>query len=335
MQKDFHFYCVGILCKAAGFKNKDALTIAYASQYVDDSTESEPINLGPHIFDPVRTAHIGLQAYEWSVQKRVFIPFHFIPAKPIHSENGSYLTQPNSEFAQAVLNEAINEKDKKFRLYRIGVALHTFADSWAHQGFSGRGNKENDVESIHLFGRNKWKRLLWENIFLDFLPQIGHAEAGYFPDQSYQCWKYKNGTTNEFVERYNSEVFLNAAKTIYMKLQEVDKPESDAAISWDDISDDIANLLKHKQKDINKRCKKWQKQFKTIFAPYKFEYDRLTWRDQALESKGDAKIEWDDFDPTKFRNIEFKMKPGFYESSWVYFHKAAQRQRHYVLENLL
>lgn len=246
MQKDFHFYCVGVLCKAAGFKNQDALTIAYASQYVDDSTESEPINLGSHIFDPVRTAHIGLQAYDWSVQKRVFIPFHFIPAKPISPENSSYLTKQNSEFAQAILNEAINENDNKFRLYRIGVALHVFADSWAHQEFSGRRNKENDVESIHLRSGNKWKRLLWENLFLDFLPQIGHAEAGYFPDQSYQYWKYKNGTTNEFVERNNSEVFLDAAKTIYMKLLEVDKQESDAALSWNDIDDDITNLLKKK-----------------------------------------------------------------------------------------
>lgn len=335
MQKDFHFYCVGVLAKAAGFKNNDALTIAYASQYVDDATESEPINLGPHIFDPVRTSHIGLQAYEWSVQKRVYIPFHFIPAKPIRSENGSYLTKPNSNFAQQVLNEAIRETDPKFRLFRIGVALHTFADSWAHQGFSGRRNKENDVEGIHLFGRKKWKHLLLENIFLDFLPQIGHAEAGYFPDQSYQNWKYKNGNGNEFIERDNSDIFLDAAKTIYTKLLDVEKQESDPVLSWDDISGEIVKLLNYKQKDINKRCKKWRKQFKKMFAPYKFDYNRLNWREEALEPKAKANVDWDDFDPTKFRTIEFKMKPGFYESSWTCFHKAALRQRHYVLENLL
>jgi hypothetical protein len=40
MEKDFHYYCIGVLAKAAGFDKGDALTIAYASQYVDDATES-------------------------------------------------------------------------------------------------------------------------------------------------------------------------------------------------------------------------------------------------------------------------------------------------------
>ena len=59
MKKDFHYYCIGVLAKATGFKEDDALTIAYASQYVDDATESEPIRVGEMLFDPVRTAHFG------------------------------------------------------------------------------------------------------------------------------------------------------------------------------------------------------------------------------------------------------------------------------------
>ena len=46
MDKDIHYYCVCVLAKAAGFSEADALTIGYASQYVDDSTESEPIQVG-------------------------------------------------------------------------------------------------------------------------------------------------------------------------------------------------------------------------------------------------------------------------------------------------
>ena len=75
MQEDFHYYCVGVLARAAGFSSKDALTIAYASQYVDDSTESEPLNLKAENdlkFDPVRTAHYFVEAYNWSVQKRIY-----------------------------------------------------------------------------------------------------------------------------------------------------------------------------------------------------------------------------------------------------------------------
>jgi hypothetical protein len=78
MEKDFHYYCIGTLARASGFAPEDALTIAYASQYVDDSTESEPMRIGEMIFDPVRTSYEGLRSYDWSVQKRVLIPFHFI-----------------------------------------------------------------------------------------------------------------------------------------------------------------------------------------------------------------------------------------------------------------
>ena len=138
MQQDFHFYCIGVIAKAAGFSKKEALTIAYSSQYTDDSTESEPIRVGEMLFDPVRTAHKGIKAFEWSVQKRVFLAFHFIPAKPIETPQDTFCTMSNSEFAQMILHRACKERSKRLRPYRIGIALHTFADCWAHQYFSGR-----------------------------------------------------------------------------------------------------------------------------------------------------------------------------------------------------
>ncbi len=63
MEVDFHYYCLAVLARTVGFTKKEALTIAYASQYVDDSTESEPIMVGDILFDSVRTAHYGLDAF--------------------------------------------------------------------------------------------------------------------------------------------------------------------------------------------------------------------------------------------------------------------------------
>ncbi len=214
MQKDFHFYCIGVLACAAGFSKEEALTIAYSSQYTDDSTESAPIRVGDMIFDPVRTAHKGIKAFEWSVQKRVFLAFHFIPAKPIETPRDTFCTRSNSEFAQMILHRACKERSKRLRPYRIGIALHTFADSWAHQYFSGREHKENNVEGIYIKEGNKWKHLFLENIYLDLLPHIGHGEAGYFPDQSYTHWKYTKKISNEVIERDNTHEFLDAAKKI-------------------------------------------------------------------------------------------------------------------------
>ena len=71
MQKDFHYHCIAVLARAAGFRQADALTIAYASQYVDDSTESEPIRVGELMFDPVRTAHTATSGLLLSIMVRL------------------------------------------------------------------------------------------------------------------------------------------------------------------------------------------------------------------------------------------------------------------------
>jgi hypothetical protein len=146
MQIDFHYYCIGILAHAAGFPDKDAMIIAYASQYVDDATESKPITFtqqeGEIILkiDPVCSAYFGQKANDSSIHKRVYIPFHFIPPEPfdyIHPR--SYLDQydfvssPGFPFATILLRKATQDENPKRRLCRIGIALHTYADTWSHR----------------------------------------------------------------------------------------------------------------------------------------------------------------------------------------------------------
>ena len=336
MFRDFHYYCVGVLAKAAGFQEDDALTIAYASQYVDDSTESEPIKVGDMIFDPVRTAQYGLDSYGWSTQKRIFIPFHFLPPRPLKTAQDSFITEPNSVFAHMIWNETQKEDDSLYRLCRMGVALHTFADTWSHQGFSGRHNSENDVENIQIHYGGKWKRLRLENIYLDFLPQIGHAEAGYFPDQSYRVWKYRKKKPKKMIPpRYNMKEFSNAAETIYNLLHAADKPASDHSIPWSEIKDKIGDLFADPEKDLDNRCAMWREAFEDILDTEKFEYNRRKWREDALDPKRKRDVDWDDFEPSDFKRLRFPMKPGFYDTPWVQFHRAALKQRHFVLENLL
>jgi len=335
MQQDFHFYCIGVLAKSAGFSKEDALTIAHSSQYTDDSTESEPIRVGEMLFDPVRTAHKGLRAFEWSVQKRVFLPFHFLPAKPIEEPRDTFCSMSDSEFIHMILDRACHERSKQLRLYRIGIALHAFADSWSHQKFSGREHKENDVEGIYFKEGNKWKHLIWENMYLDFLPHIGHGQAGYFPDQSYLHWKYTRKITDEVVERNNPVDFLAAAKKIYDRLKQCVKENSNRPILWSEIQSDIEKLLADPEKDEEKRFDKWRSKYGNLFHPNKYNYDKNSWRNEALQPDKLKDVQWDEYKPDEFRRLEFKMMPGFYKTPWVRFHRAALKQRHYVLENLL
>lgn len=383
MQTDFHFYCIGVLARAAGFNRADASTIAYASQYVDNSTESEPIRLeiegGDLSFEPVRTAYNplipsqGLESLSWSAQKRVFIPFHFIPSEPFDPAEPrafSYVTEPGSPFAELLLDEAAREENRRRRLCRIGTALHTYADTWAHKDFSGRDNEsENDVENIEVPDGDEdgWKHLLLENIVddlpIDLIPEIGHAEALYFPDLPYQEWKCVIGSPKKPGGGNNVKDFLQAAEHIYKRLRrlrEMDKDEPVDPIPWNDKSVDFVpweeleplvlerladgpttepELLerflpkKYLERDLQERCKRWRNQFIHWFEPHPelFSYDPKAWREEAFEGDTD----WDDWTGEKWaRESPLKLKPNFWDSLWVHFHRAALRHRHFVLENL-
>lgn len=368
MQQDFHYYCIGVLARAAGFSQKDALIIAYASQYVDDSTESELIRLdigeSDLRFDPVRTSYDGLEtimSLSWSAQKRVWIPFHFLPPKPFRPERSkafSFVTQRDSPFAWLLLDEAAGEpkQNHKRRLCRIGVALHTYADSWAHQRFSGRQNRiENDVEDISVRTNGNYEKLTFENIFLDLAPQIGHAEAGLFPDLAYQKWRYrprKPPARKRYVERDNVAEFLQAAKTIYDWLRKASGAD-DPILKWEgELESNIRDLFEgpaalepeiaaqltlpayrsHHAQDIRERCKRWKKVFASLFEPHpeRYSYDKETWRKKAL----DGPTDWDSFTQRDWDQTRFRLRRNFWDSLWLHFHRAALRQRHFVLENL-
>jgi hypothetical protein len=368
MQKDFHYYCIGVLARAAGFNCRDALNVAYASQYVDDSTESELIRLkidGEGLkFDPVCTSYSGLetiQSLDWSAQKRVWIPFHFIPSKPFdpqESQTFSFVTAPDSPFARLLLKQAASEplKNRQRRLCRIGVALHTYADTWSHQSFSGRKSRaENDVEGIHEYdpAGDRWRHLGIENLIFDALPQIGHAEVGFFPDLAYQRWKCTLGSAKREHERDNVQVFLQAARAIYDRLCAMKKSDAVDSIPWEELEPKIGRLFAgraveraalldqltlpayraYQALDVQKRCDAWEKEFAYLFEPHPeaFSYDREAWRKDALEGDTD----WDDYDESDWNQMLPRgLRPGFWDSLWVHFHRAALRQRHFVLENL-
>jgi len=367
MQLDFHFYCVGVLAKGAGFNSADALTIAYASQYVDNSTESEliPITQGDKVinFDPVLTTYDkfdAIEAISWSAQKRVWIPFHFIPTKPFdpHNEHEfSFITTPKSSFASLILENAAKEplKNHNRRLCRIGVALHTYADTWSHQGFSGRKyHGENDVEDIRIYDRKRqsWNKLRLENILFDILPQIGHGEAGYFPDLTFQKWRYLNNQSKDVIQRDNLEDFTKAAKDIYHKLLKMKKTNPTDQIPWTDLEPKIKKLFgeqgtkpgsmdrltlplyrAYQANQVNLRCKKWVKEFSQLFGenPDKYSFNPKAWREAAFHGN----VDWDKYTQDDWAHMHPRtVKGGFWDSLWVNFHRAALAQRHFVLENV-
>jgi hypothetical protein len=363
MDKDFHYYALGLLARAAGFTESDALTIAYASQYVDNATESEPLRVGGIIFDPVRTAHYGLQTFDWSTQKRVFIPFHFLPPKGARASADSFVTQPNSPLAQMIFEKACQEPEDTLRLISIGIALHALADSWAHQGFAGKEDPINEVDKIYRGKENAWEQVLvidtldfssipggsivskllagipkriglaLEAIYLNFLPKVGHVRAGWYPDYPFLKWKCARGPKKETLERDNTTEFLTAAETIYNLLVSVEKPYSPTVLPWSAIKTAIRFLLGYPEQDVEQRCKKWREQYKSLFGDNQnYQYDQQRWRLEALNPPNKTDIAWDKYKPAQFARLSFPLTADFYHSHWVKFHQAALRQRHFVLE---
>ena len=215
MNKSFHYYCIRVLAEKAGFEPENAQTIAFASQYTDDSTEFGKIiitnipddfeyprlNRSKNEFDPICTAHSAKswfsKLWKWAkfylktdVQRKVLMPFHFLPPEILSSGNRDrfdFITKPNSPLANLIVDDALTclsqatATTHEYSLIKLGIALHTYADTWSHDGFSGRHNSlENDIERIQKKNGNKYQAANPLEFTVSYAaPDVGHAEISF------------------------------------------------------------------------------------------------------------------------------------------------------------
>lgn len=344
MNKSFHYYCIRVLAEKAGFSPEHAQTIAYASQYTDNSSEHGKITIinipsnfdyprwdkNKNIFDPICTAHSAkswlARLWKWAkfylktdVQRKILMPFHFLPPEELSQDNKdrfNFATQKNSVLANLVVEEALNNFSKSnnntytHALIKLGIALHTYADTWSHAGFSGRHSSvENDIEKIKIKQGKNFKSVNPLELAVSYAaPDVGHSEAGTFPDTSDIHWTAKYANKKGRLDQDNSKEFIGAAKEIYSKLTSVSQKTN---ISWSSLSTKINHCLK--------KNSAWENTFRDV----KFEYSRFTWRAAALS--GDS-IDWDNFDDeTDFHKLNFKYTGN--DMKWLLFHQAAYEQR--------
>jgi len=339
MQIDFHYAAIRLLSEKAGFSPADSQIIAYASQYIDDATNYRHIKIKGNLnidyprlvdgkFDPICTAHKGLQFlndFKKSVQHKIYIPFHFLPPKEY--EEGvefDYITSPNSLLANNLINYSLHRfkinSSKIENLISLGIALHTFADTWAHQGFSGiHSSQHNDIENIAIMKNGKWEKLnLFEQFEHNILPDIGHAEAHSYPDLSFLKWKYTYAKTKKEVVRDNFQEFYEAAKTIYNILLDFNNKKS----NWTSFEDKLIDCLKYETFDAEEKFEYYQK----IFPEIGFYYNSNQWEKEAINIS------------RKFVSLPQKMEiikgdvTNKKDLKWFYFHKIALEQRYYILK---
>lgn len=223
MKRDAHYYAVLALCRACGFKKDDALTVAHASQYVDDAkinliyfdaagAGAEPVynvvNGRPAFFN-MATCHsyFWIKTFNYEAMVNNTSVFHFVPGCRGEVFTKRMRCKEESPVIMEILNDVLAEDD----LVKLGMVLHAYADTFSHQGFSGLLSKVNDIKDceakadiyrgvvsgfIHLFKQLGQKR--YEELFDRIVPAYGHGQALDFPDLPYLRWSYQYDDTDEF-----------------------------------------------------------------------------------------------------------------------------------------
>lgn len=256
---EFHYYAVYYLALQAGFPEADATVLAYSSQYLDNALVSYEVATERGPYSTIATHHFGFwdRDQEWEI----WIPFHFFPAGPEASRPGRrdgspanpLDVQPDSGPVKEMLVRALRTRN----LYRVGIALHTYADSWAHQNFTGT--------------REEWNRLDRRSA----LPPIGHAQAMRDPDQMDAAWvdDRLNGADAQVSNRSR---FLACAGRIYRYLATYRRRSfADEEL----VLDRLQEILGPPERSEGERRDEF------VIECGMEPYSRLTWRNEAFSAQ--------------------------------------------------
>jgi hypothetical protein len=319
MQKDFHYDVVYTLAKEAGYKEDEAYVVAHSSQYVDDNTDREysvfdshgefyvgfPDQIGKsgNLYFPIITQAVDITALKLSTQRYVFAPFHFLPGDndvEIKGIKNPLCTTRGCQNAVRLIQDAKKSKD----LYALGIALHTYADTWSHERFS----------AFH----EDWNRVFKGGILKNLPPNVGHGEVYTRPDEISNSWTDERFGKNKIDNR---ERALIAAEEIFKLIKK-------GKANWEDVKSDFEAIIN--AKDSDERIKIVKDKYPKIET-----YDEDKWLNEALNFTRDES-EVPEYDPvsgnpkpTRVRFPEISIKD--LNSHWFGFQIAAKKQLSMVL----
>lgn len=314
MDTEFHYYITGLLAKRSGFSEAEAATIAYASEYVDYNCQSYEVheNWGdkPYCNEISQTMDISKPRSE---RIRIYPLFHFVPGDPnadsarrVDGKTHPLNTTPDSANANAIIDAALGGviADGEGLLHAIGIASHTYVDSWAHQNFVGIKDDFNQMGS-------------------DIKPNIGHADAGHYPDIPCLIWEDER-LIDPLID--NRERFIEAGMALYDKYLDYNRNRGvPAEKSSDVMQDELIQILGPSSKQAsmnlnryNRNVRYQQISFLDAFDPNHLLY-QATRRDGAslFWEKPKEQCGWYHFQEAvkKHGDYAFKLlKPSFIDA---------------------
>lgn len=310
MNISYHYYTIKTLAVKAGFPENEAQQIAYYSQMVDDFHLSNLVVLGmqpPEFFlenglawkvndhewemIPCGTGIDFLKSLSPHYQEHTLAPFHFIPPKDLetlrnrdNSERTDYRCVCAGDSQDLLIHEIVNEAVQAVKVQRssrnlmaLGMALHTYADTYAHCHFSGLHGFENEAILQKEYNRTEKPREVpkAESDLLRDLPPIGHAHVETAPDICYKHIQYsmktaKDGGFDLNVERDNADFFSECSRAILNLLCQIT-----GSPTWNDEEWKALREALMRAQAVNKDSEKYlDKSFSAEFPDVTYTYHK-------------------------------------------------------------
>lgn len=332
MNISYHYYTIKVLAVRAGFQEEEAQTVAYYSQMVDDFVLSHRIIVGetppPFFIENGLAQELGdgnwgflpcptgvnfIKSVSHGYQRHTLTPFHFIPpyaleaieSKPDFSRTDYRCVcagEGDDLLIHAIVGDAArsagNERSVE-NLMRLGMALHTYADTYAHCHFSGFHGYENEACLDKAYNKRTGTEAFpdIERTLLREVPSIGHANVGTAPDICSYDIAYRmkasassgldeSGELDEMVERDNTVSFSQCSKQILDLLCEINGNPRYTDEEWEELR---AALVKaqYVKRDTSQQL---AESFSQVFPDIVFTYDKNSRLSIKLRVEGDYKL---------------------------------------------
>jgi RHS repeat-associated protein len=254
-EKDFHFYAVYYLARAAGFAPADARLLAWSSQYVDDYEHTNPETLFRfwrlaqfHFLSPVKATREEC-TYRYGEEFCTTV-------EDIRQEE----VKPANEIARAVRDHAADSGS----LIALGIALHSWADTFAHAGYTAHGLDPRNRDGAE-YGGEPSDPIYYFPAGGRILAR-GHSAAGHTPD-----WPFRDvGKAME------------AAESIYKFLRDFAQRHGydryaayfGGVKTWLEIAPKLQRLFNLDNPDLEARVSLWERAIPKHLDPIDAVYAR-------------------------------------------------------------
>ena len=212
-----------------------------------------------------RPGHI-LRSFRGAGQQQMFgkLPSNVVPITEasfpsvaieqdkLKREHFPLICRPNSDIAVEMVNDTVrrfngqtsdnhyryedhgeffkgNPESKNRGLYLIGLRMHVFSDTWAHQDFIGACDRVfNHREDLHYYEEGKWSgyaysygkkgdsKTKWISSQTAASSRrhssfyLGHGSMGTLPDEPWQVYEWQPRWSRESLLRINPNIFMEA-----------------------------------------------------------------------------------------------------------------------------